>query len=455
MVSVSENGRYLTDIFGVIPNALFKAANLNMSYDNTQTHIGFRHAGGNYDGIIGLLERNECDFAVYPIPSEILLGSNSEIPVKILSFSDIEENRILTHPTYNRTAAMVHHNIEDSLKEIPQEVAVFYLSISVIVWLVVRWRGGEDAKNKIIWKISAMFLNQTTEIPFKSFWRKIFLISLSMLIGILLNLFSAFLNADLVTYEKPELINSLINVWNAGDSVNISFLEAISIHAVFEGSPEGSLKKKLFNRAFESWSKVDKNNLMFLPSNRLIDTHKDIKKYNLALMTSRVPMEMYLMLECSDPKLESSELHVSSDIIHSYVRYHVASKNISNELEERLFKYHRRLTQSGIQKLMNNKAAEWTIFKFSNTAPRPSCLNTKVWSDETNKPFFGLEFKFIKTFFLHTFLTIFPILLVLYFEHIYHIHKCHKRHRVSIVEHSIILSQETRRSIFGEQNTII
>lgn len=450
MVNVSEDGRYLTDIFGDIPNALFKSANLNMSYDNTQAHAGSRGADGNYDGIIGLLERNECDFAVYPIPSEILLGSNSEIPVKILSFSDMEDNRILTHPTYNKTAAMIHHDIEDSFREVPQEVAVFYLSISVIVWLVIKWRGGEDAKNKIIWKISAMFFNQTTETSFESFWRKIFLISLSISIGILLNLFSAFLNADLVTYKKPELIDSLINVWNAGDSMNISFLEAISIHAVFQNSPEGSLKKKLFNRAFESWSKVDENNLMFLPSDRLVNTHKDIKKYNLALMTSRAPMEMYLMLECSDHRLESSELHVSSDIIHSYVRYHLASKNISNELEERLVKYHRRLTQSGIQQLMNDKAAEWTIFKFFRTAPRLSCLNTKVWSDETNKPFFGLEFKFIRKFFFHTFLAIFPILLVLCFEHIYHMHKCRRRRRVSIVEYSIIMSQETKRSIFGE-----
>lgn len=129
---MSGNRRYLENIFGDIPNSVYKAANLNMTFDDSYSFAGLPDSNGIFDGVIGLLQENKSDFTVFPVPLESFHG-NFDIPVDIINLMDKALYRILSAPIYNRSNSEKVSDINDSYKIFSPIVVALYFALFIVI----------------------------------------------------------------------------------------------------------------------------------------------------------------------------------------------------------------------------------------------------------------------------------------------------------------------------------
>lgn len=61
----------LTNVFGEIPTEVFKPANLNLTFNDSEESPGEQKENRiDFSGVIGVVQRNESDFAVYSVALE-------------------------------------------------------------------------------------------------------------------------------------------------------------------------------------------------------------------------------------------------------------------------------------------------------------------------------------------------------------------------------------------------
>ena len=167
--------------------------------------------------------------------------------------------------------------------------------------------------NKVTWEMARHIFKQGSRVKFGSvtqgFFFFLFECSVGMLIVFLLN----FMSAELVVYKKPQLLNTLMEVWNARDKYNISFVEASGAPGIFANSKPGSLKRKLWEESTVQWDRIvakGQENLRLLPSASMMTGFKKIEEYNMALLSSYLPIGILIGLECAqDLKEEGSSLY--------------------------------------------------------------------------------------------------------------------------------------------------
>ena len=223
----------LTEVFGYIPTSMYKAANLNLTFDDSEETAGNYNETGDFDGMIGLLQRNQSDFAVFTVPLESFQGYKFHLPVKIVSMTGEDSFFLLSPPAYNRTAILF--DVEDSIMEIKPDVMVFYTIIFVLIHILItkvckrihnRMRiklgfplesedGAEmwslkehDQQNKsesVAWNMVRYLLSQGSEMKFKLKTQTWLFFAFECSIGILLTLYMNHMSSDLVAYNKPRL----------------------------------------------------------------------------------------------------------------------------------------------------------------------------------------------------------------------------------------------------------
>lgn len=256
---------------------------------------------GTFDGSIGMLQRNESDFTVFSVPLESLQG-NFEFPVKILGLVSQHDYFILSHPYYNRLEAMTLSDIAESILIIDPGVVAFYSLLFLVTLLIItkicdqmHWSPSPAVKTietqrkvvngrvklipinnkakssgrKIFWEMSRFFPEQGSEFSFDFFSQMIFYVTFACAVGVLINLYRNHMNADLVTYKKPILLDSLQDIWNAGNTVNITFIAASSAAGVFKRSSKRSIQRLLYDRSVEQW-KDNSPNFHLFPSNLML-----------------------------------------------------------------------------------------------------------------------------------------------------------------------------------------
>lgn len=123
--------KFVGNVFGHTPTAMYQAANLNLTFDDSQIIFGKPDAHGKYDGVIGLLERNESDFSVFEIP----MGSfdkNIDLPVNVIGLTSETKYFVVTNPSYNRT--IIRSDIEDSINTIDGRV-IDFMSLCFLLFI--------------------------------------------------------------------------------------------------------------------------------------------------------------------------------------------------------------------------------------------------------------------------------------------------------------------------------
>lgn len=70
MIDVSSDHKELTGVLRGINMAMYKAAKLNVTFDNYEEVYGRADELGNFDGLIGRIQRNLSDFTVFTVPLE-------------------------------------------------------------------------------------------------------------------------------------------------------------------------------------------------------------------------------------------------------------------------------------------------------------------------------------------------------------------------------------------------
>lgn len=70
---------------------------------------------GNFNGIIGRLQRNESDFSVFTVPLEVMQNEKFDDPVKVIFNMDMTYYHIVSYPEYNRTEEAIHSDLEESI----------------------------------------------------------------------------------------------------------------------------------------------------------------------------------------------------------------------------------------------------------------------------------------------------------------------------------------------------
>lgn len=386
---------FLGNVFGRTPTDMFKAGNLNLTFDDTSIKVGDADGNGNYDGVYGLLQRNESDFSVFPLAFEALRGT-CECPVKVISLTGDTKYSIVTNPIYNRT--MILSDIEDSISAIKPGVMLFYLILFFVIrGLITSARGSftwernkiqRNHNKRLTWNMFRLILKQGSNIKFALSIQSLLFSTYELSIAILIVLYVNHISADLVSYNKPHLLNSLQDVWNAGNDVKISFTEATNVAGLFKNCPNDSLARKLYERSLSQWTSTDSNflNYHLFPSQEMLKGPDLIKEHKMALFALDIPVRILLGLECKnilnpdDPPLKYSSLHVSKESFLKEQFVMVTSLSINPELELRLTKYNRRMMDHGLHERTLSKGAELTIDSLPiGKPPSTSCLHTKAW----------------------------------------------------------------------------
>lgn len=373
------------NIFGRMPTDMFKAANLNLTFNQKEVMAGDADSTGNFSGVYGILQRNESDFSAFTLPLEAMRGDFNP-PVKVLALVGETQYHLMSHPVYNRS--IVRSDIEDSFKSIGCDVYLFYLilffavsfSISQVTNIFWRKKGKRNRRarrrdNKYhFWNLFRLVLKQGLRIRFLLQTQSQLFVTFEIPMAILIVLFCNHMSADLISYTNPELIDTLQDVWDAGDLVKISFTEATNVQTIFKTSPRDSLQYQIFKRSERQWnSSEEKYHLM--PSSAMLQTANLIKKFNIVQFISLVPVALVLGLECL--KSTYSTLYVSKDKYASESAIIAASLSIEPELEARIRKYHQRLLESGFHERDTRIGGELSVENFGT--PSSSCLNTKEW----------------------------------------------------------------------------
>ena len=242
---------------------------------------------------------------MFTVPLEVMQSDKFDHPVKVILNMDMTYYHILSHPEYNRTEAAIHSDLEESILVMSPVVVAFYTLLFLATQLMItkicnqlllrprvdhvdvsvksrseqlrirgrseqlrirgrseqlRIRGrseqlrvklsGMGVKGEkdmtewdVAWQMVRHVLKQGLRVQFHTLTQVFFLIFESA-VGILIVFLLNFMSAELVTYKKPVLLDTLEQVWNGRDQFNISFIEASGAPGVFKHSRQGSLKQK-------------------------------------------------------------------------------------------------------------------------------------------------------------------------------------------------------------------
>lgn len=289
----------------------------------------------------------------------------------------------------------------------------------------------------VAWNMIRLVFRQGSFLKFKSSLQLWLFWIFESSIGILIVLYMIHMNADLVTYNKPHLLDNLQDVWNAGDDVKITFTESSPLGDLFKSAPPGSLWRKLYDRSLSQWRPLmnetenegKSSYLHLLPSDRMLSVPTLVKKHKMALLAPALPVQIMIGLECKNMEalirgeemvpLKHSTLHVSRECFMSENQVLVTSRSISTSLVDRLTKYNQRLMHSGFHERTFRKGAELAVQSIPiGTAPSARCLNSKEWDDpkvgESAAPSFGLES--CRRFLIHWSMSLLPSLIFLIME---------------------------------------
>ena len=373
------------------------------------------------------------------VPLESFRG-NFDQPVKILGLVGQFDYLIVSSPEYNRSESMIRSDIEGSVLNITPGVVAFYLILLFLtlasIQLIDDWIQGRKERishrqstmnikgrsvvtiqsvsnkvpgKKVFWNLIRFFLSQGSgmQLPLKS--QMAIFLTYACAIGILICLYNNHMSADLVSYKKPILLDTLQDVLDAGDSIKISFLEASNALGEFRDSPEGSIKRKLYQRSLAQWAPFKHKGDDYLhvyPSARMLEIVDSIKKWKMALLTSSIPANLALGLDCSREEDSSnlcSTMYVSSQRFMHDNQVQVGRLGIDPELEHRLTIAYRRLVESGLQEMTTRTVHELILqsVPLPGGQPKSLCLNIKVWSDENKEHTDTLLLEHFYTFFIH------------------------------------------------------
>lgn len=306
-----------------------------------------------------------------------MLGHGFDLPIKIITTIDMTQYYILTHPEYNRTEAEIHSDLEESILVMSPGVATFYIVLFALTQIFIvtichrlfahaqksgfaitqdlkkrlrevqtqrrqlrakirqlkmdglqlkkdglqlktdglqtRQKRTKVSGNKVTWEMVRHVFRQGSRVKFRSVTQGLFFFIFECSVGMLIVFLLNFMSAELVAYKKPQLLNTLTEVWNARDKYNISFVEASSAPGIFASSEVGSLKRKLWEESTVQWDRIKakgKENLRLLPSISMMSGFKKIKEYNMALLSSYLPIGILIGLDCAqDLKEEGSSLY--------------------------------------------------------------------------------------------------------------------------------------------------
>lgn len=459
MIELSSEKTVLGGVFGDIPMTSFKYARLNITFDDDEDSFGIADENGIFDGTVGRVQRNETDFAVFSVPLESFQG-NFELPVKILKLVGQHDYYILSSPDYNRTEFTVHSDIEDSLLVVSPFVIALYMFMffATLIFISTVSRclfsktfkilipikiGSKVVKKrikifhpekptrisdiktsykKISWSLTRYLFDQgTSEITFKSTCQLIIFTTFACSVGVLLTLYKNSMSADLVTYRKPILLDSLQDVWDAYNRINISFVESSSAAGVFMHSEENSIQQKIYRRSLSQWRNKKGMNLHLYPSDLMLQGPNLIKGYKLALLSSDLPTKITLGLECSRSDTDKdlySNLYRSKDIFMFENQVQVTRIGIDIEVEKRLIDTYTKVVESGLHELQTRKGHEMTLsnIPLPEGQPKLLCLNVKSWSDENNESTDQLKIENCYQFLSHIAMSFIIIVVVYVFE---------------------------------------
>lgn len=385
-------------MFGWLPTVIFKAANLNLTFDDSQVKTGDAYINGSFDGVYGLLQKNKSDFSAVPLSLEALRG-DFECPVKVITFDAETQHRVISSPSYNRTKIIF--DIEDSISNIKTDVFVLLIFLFFFTRIVIsglRKLDSDGAMSMIMkeftvkrypkflsWRAFRSVLQQGMDLRFPLASQSVIFCTFGIAASTLITLYHNHMSADLVSYSKPHLLNSLLDVWNAGNSVKVSFTEASNIASSFQKSPNGSLQNKIYQRSLNQW-KGAAENFHLMPSSVLLRGSDLVTKEKVALLTQTAPIGILLGLECKDvfdshpSPLKYSSIHVSKNVILTENFVFVTSLFIIPELEKRLLKYNRLASESGLIEMNLRRGPEFAVENIPlGRQPSMSCLHTKAW----------------------------------------------------------------------------
>lgn len=455
MIEVSNDKRSLSGAFGDIPTSLYRAINLNVTYDDREDAFGTRNENGMFDGTVGQLQRNESDFAAFAVPLEEFQG-DFELPVKILNLLGQHDYHIVSNPYYNRSEAIIHLDIENSLLVISPMVIALYAVLFLVVLSAIKLVGQKMTKScftsvpiyyksvvvsrariklngasssssstpaiKLSWNMLRYIFEQGVDMCFILETQLIYYVTFACAVGVSLCLIKNMLSADLVSYKKPILLETLQDVWDAGDSVNISLVASSSAPGVFKHSEEGSIQNRLWRRSIEQWKGVKGLNLRIFPSDLILASPQLVKKYKLAILSNDFPSKIFIGLECSrsdtDPDLYSNFYRSKKSFMYEN-QVQVARIGIDEELERRLRMIFTRVVESGLHELQISKGHEMTLSTIPlEFPPRLLCLNVKSWSDENNESTEQLKLENCYQFLSHISLSFILVIISLIGEHL-------------------------------------
>ena len=417
------------------------------------------------------MQRNESDFLAFPVPLESFRG-NFDPPVKILELVGQLDYFIVSNPEYNRSESMVRSDIEESVLKITPGVVAFYLILFFITLISIQLIGNciqgrkerislrqstmnikgrsvvtiQSVSNKVpgkkvFWNLTRFFLSQGSgmQLPLKS--QMTIFLTCACAIAILICLYMNHMSADLVSYKKPILLDTLRDVLDAGDGIKISFLEASNALGEFRDSPEGSIKRKLYQRSLTQWTPFKNKGDDYLhvyPSARMLEVVDLIKKWKMALLASSIPAKIALGIDCSREEASSnlySTIYVSSQRFMYENQVEVARLGTDPELEHRLMFAYRRLVESGLQELTSRIGHEIVLqsVPLPGGQPKSLCLNIKVWSDENNEHTDTLRLEHVYSFLIHiSYLFAFATVVILIEKAVFWIGRLKRRRKIHV-----------------------
>ena len=413
---IFKGRRFLGHVFGQIPTSMYKAANLNLTFDGSEEITGNPDKNGQFNGIIGLIQSNKSDFSVFSIPSESFDLLDSDMPIKLTRLTGEDEFFIMSHPSYNRT--QIPYDIEDSIMEIKPSVQILFLVLFVVIHILIRKilplihsrinrdKGENVTRARLAWNMCRLVLNQGSSIEFRLLTQTWIFFSLECSVGVLICLYMNHMSSDLVTYTKPKLLKSLQDVFDARDEYKISFTQHASVEKRFEYS-EDKLERALFETYRKSWAPLKGVSGKYYPtmgSDEFTDSPRIIKENKIAFMVHHIPAGIIVGFECkgmgrmtsdkdSTARVTKSSLFVSKKPFMIQHAVHGVNWFINHELERRLYKYGQRLFAHGIDNLVFKTGAEMTYNNLPIGEPVSiQCLNEKEWNDaEKVATAFGLS----------------------------------------------------------------
>lgn len=338
--------------------------------------------------------------------------------MKIITVVDKTSYHILTRPPYNRTEAETHSDLGNFILVISPEVLIFYVSLFFIAQIfltnritVLNQRILKKSSNqiKLLWSMARHILRQAEQMEFSFQTQQLLYLIYECAIGILFVFLFNFMCSQLVSYKKPNLVNTLENVWESKDLYNISFVQASSAPGIFKQSTEGSFKQNFWRESIRQWQRIEKTgsdsdvtNLQIFPSSEMLRAPEHIEHYSMALLSSILPAKIVLGLECAQENIKYSHIHFSRESFMSETMALIGSSFIGEELRDRLEFYMHRVIESGLQDLQLSRGHEMTLENIPLPGPISLlCLNVKAWSDENNDQTSTLKLDDCKQFLKH------------------------------------------------------